>query len=566
MPSHVWPRSLQSCHTMPPAAATPDDTPMHMEVDLGGRVVARDIHRIADGGIPATVGLEARARMASSSTYLARCVEERRLIYGVTTGFGPLARHHIAPEHSATLQRNLLYHLASGVGAPLADCLVRATIAARVSSLARGYSGIGAATIDLLLACLARGVTPVVPERGSVGASGDLTPLAHIALVLIGEGRARHAGEVHSGADALRAAGLLPIALGHKEALALVNGTSAMTGIAALNAVRAERAAALMARLAVLHAEVTGGHVEAWDERFGTVRPHPGQIAAHAALQAHAAGGTRLTPLIQPPPRIRATVEGDGVFSASEPHQDPYTVRCVPQELGAILDVLDFHARIVDTELNAATDNPLVLAPGTAGDEGAVLHGGNFYGQHVAFASDALVVAMIKLAVWAERALARLTNPVYSRGLPAFLHGGVAGLNSGFMGAQVTATALLAEMRTHAVPASIQSISTNNDNQDVVTMGTIAARKASTVLDMVWELLAIHAMALAQAAELRTRQAGHGAVRAAGFAPAGAELVAFVRTRSATLDVDRPLSGEITAVAAALERWATLDESVVTGA
>lgn len=542
-----------------PLAATPDDTPVYSEVDLGGNVAARDIHRIAIDGAPATVGPEARARMAASSAYLARCVDERRLIYGVTTGFGPLARHHVAPEHSATLQRNLLYHLASGVGAPLADTLVRATIAARVSSLARGYSGIGEPTTDLLLACLTRSITPVVPERGSVGASGDLTPLAHIALVLIGEGRARYDGAVRSGMDALRAAGLAPITLGHKEALALVNGTSAMTGIAALNAVRAERAAALMARLAVLHAEVTGGHIEAWDGRFGVARPHPGQIAAHAALQMHASGSTRLTPSIQPPPPIRETV--DGVFSAPEPHQDPYTVRCVPQELGAILDVLDFHARIVDTELNAATDNPLILAPETDGDDGAVLHGGNFYGQHVAFASDALVMAMLKLAAWAERALARLTNPVYSRGLPAFLHGGIAGLNSGFMGAQVTATALVAEMRTLSVPASVQSISTNNDNQDVVTMGTIAARKASTVLDMVWELLAIHTMALAQGAELRARQAGHDTLRGAGFSPAGAQLVGFVRARSASLDVDRPLSEEIMEIAAALERWSVLDAS-----
>jgi tyrosine ammonia-lyase len=524
-------------------------------VDLGGDVTPRDIAAIARGEAVATAGPAARARMAASSAYLARCVAERRLIYGVTTGYGPLARHHVAPEHAGALQRNLIYHLAAGVGAPLPDDHVRALMAARAASLARGYSGVGDAVFDLLLACLNRGVTPVVPERGTVGASGDLTPLAHVALVLIGEGRARAGGQEMPGADALRHAGLAPAALGHKEGLALVNGTSAMTGIAALNAERARRAAALTARLAVLHAEVLGGHAEAWDPRFGRVRPHPGQAAAHAALADHAAGSARLTPSVQPPPRLAPAMGDDGLFSAPEPPQDAYTVRCVPQELGAVLDVLAFHERTVRTELNSATDNPLVFAP-QGEDGGAVLHGGNFYGQHVAFASDALATAVIKLAAWSERALARLCHPAHSRGLPAFLHGGAAGVNSGFMGAQVTATALVAEMRTLAVPASVQTIPTNNDNQDVVTLGTVAARKAGALLDMAWQALAVQALALAQAAELRARAEGAASPAAAGFAPASLALVAAVRAVSPPLAEDRPLADDIARAAAHLERWA----------
>ena len=523
-------------------------------VDLGGEVTARDVHAIAHARAGAVVGGEARARMAESSAYLARCVDERRLVYGVTTGYGPLARHLVAPEHAAALQRNLLCHLGAGVGPPLPVVQVRALMAARVASLARGVSGVGDAVVDLLLACLERGVTPVVPEKGTVGASGDLTPLAHVALVLIGEGRAWVGGRVLPGADALRAAGLAPLSLGHKEGLALVNGTSAMTGIAALNAERARRAAALMARLAVLHAEVLGGHVEAWDARFGRMRPHPGQIAAHEALLRHAAGSRRLEPSVQPPPPLDARMGADGLYSAAEPHQDAYTTRCVPQELGAILDVLAFHERIVEVELSAATDNPLVFAPEADGGEpGAVLHGGNFYGQHVAFASDALANAVIKLAAWSERALARLTNPAYNRGLPAFLHGGAPGLNSGFMGAQVTATALVAELRTLAVPASVQTIPTNNDNQDVVTMGTIGARKAGAALDMTWQVLAIQALALAQAAELRAGGTGAPALAAAGFSPASVVLVALVREVAPPLVHDRALSAEIEATAAALE-------------
>ncbi|MGZ8456787.1 MAG: aromatic amino acid lyase, partial [Gemmatirosa sp.] len=393
------------------------------------------------------------------------------------------------------------------------------------------------------------------------GASGDLTPLAHVALVLIGEGRARHAGRELPGADALRAAGLAPVTLGHKEGLALVNGTSAMTGIAAVNAERARRAAALTARLAVLHAEVMGGHAEAWDARFGVARPHPGQVAAHAWLAAHAAGSARLAPSVQPPPRLDARMGASGLHSVDEPHQDPYTIRCVPQELGAILDVLAFHDRIVETELNAATDNPLVFAPDDdAGAPGAVLHGGNFYGQHVAFASDALATAVIKLAAWSERALARIVHPAHSRGLPAFLHAGPPGLGSGFMGAQVTATALVAEMRTLAVPASVQTIPTNNDNQDVVTMGTIGARKAAALLDMAWQTLAIQALALAQAAELRARAERAATPDAAGFAPASLALVAAVRSVSAPLVQDRPLSDDVARVAQALEAWALLTD------
>jgi tyrosine ammonia-lyase len=511
-------------------------------LDIGGDVTPHDIAQVARGRRRVVLGEGAAHRMASAHAVLQRMVAERRRIYGVTTGYGPLASHPVAPEHAAQLQRNLVYHLASGVGAPLSEEHARATIAARAASLARGHSGIGEPTFRALLDLLERGVTPVIPEMGTVGASGDLTPLAHVALVLMGEGEAFVGGERLPAAEALARAGMTPVAFGHKEAIALVNGTSCMTGIAAVNAARAHEAVHLALRLAVLHAEVLSGRREAWDPRFAEARPHPGQLEAHVALARFAAGSARLQATVQPPPVLDETHAVDGWLPEGELPQDPYTIRCVPQLVGAILDVLDFHDRTVRTELGSATDNPLVFP-----DDDAILHGGNFYGQHVSFASDALAMAIVKLGVWTERALARVTDRAQNHGLPAFLHGGADGVNSGFMGAQVTASALVAEMRAQCVPASIQSVPTNANNQDVVTMGTIAARKAAQQLALVRTLQAIQALALAQAAELRS---GPSLI---GFAPESRALVAWVRELAPPLGADRPLSFEIERVATALD-------------
>lgn len=512
-------------------------------VDLGGTLTTRDIHAVATGACPVHIGEDARARMAASHATLTRMVEERRRIYGVTTGYGPLASHPVTPEHAHLLQRNLVYHLCSGVGKPLSPVHTRAMMAARASSLARGYSGVSAPLFDRLLECLNLGLVPVVPEMGTVGASGDLTPLAHVALTLMGEGEMWYDGTRLPASAALQAAGLAPITLGHKEGIALVNGTSCMTGIAAVNAERARRAAHLALRLSVLYAECLGGRLEAWDARFADARPHPGQKTAHAALQRWTAGSDRLVPHVQPPPRLDESQAVEGWLPEGECPQDPYTIRCVPQVIGAVLDVMRFHDETVTVELHSATDNPLVFA-----DDDAILHGGNFYGQHVAFASDALQMAVVKLAIHAERCIARLTDRTQNHGLPAFLHGGPDGVNSGFMGAQVTASALVAELRTRAVPASIQSVPTNANNQDVVTMGTIAARKTADSLDLVFHVLAIHALALAQAAEQR------GGTVLAGFSPGSRAVVRWIREQHEYLYQDRPLSPDIQQLSGNLER------------
>jgi tyrosine ammonia-lyase len=529
---------------------------VHREaLDVGCDLTPADLFAIAIDGCPVTLGDAARSRMRAAEVTLQRLVSERRRIYGVTTGYGPLASHAVTPEHAEQLQRHLIYHLAAGVGAPLSERHVRATMAARAASLARGYSGVSTSLHALLLACLNHDIIPVVPEMGTVGASGDLTPLAHIALALIGEGEVTVRGARMASADALRAAHLTPAVLGHKEGIALVNGTSCMTGIAAVNAVRARRLLALALRVGVIYSECLSGKREAWDARIGHARPHAGQARAHAMLAECSRGSHRLTGTPPVPPRLDESLAHDGWLPEGELPQDPYTIRCLPQEIGAALDVLEFHDQVVTTELQSATDNPLVFA-----DDGTVLHGGNFYGQHVGYASDALALAVIKTAIHAERCLARITDVAQNHGLPAFLHGGRDGVNSGFMGAQVTATALVAEMRTRATPASIQSIPTNANNQDVVTMGTIAARKTAEHLDLAYQVLAIQTIAVAQAAELR------GGMACSGFAPESARLVSWVREHVPALGTDRSLSRDISLIASRLERedWAAGTSLAVT--
>jgi tyrosine ammonia-lyase len=373
---------------------------------------------------------------------------------------------------------------------------------------------------------------------GTVGASGDLTPLSHMMLALFGEGDVLLKGEPTAAVEAFRRTNLHPLVPAHKEALAFVNGTSAMTGIAALNACDAARAVDVALRLTVLYAELLHGRTEAYDLRFSAVRPHLGQRTATAELLRLCAGSRRLKKF------SRAHVNPEmfdqfGVAPGNEVPQDPYTLRCAPQIYGAVLDVLSFHNTIVETELNSVTDNPIFF-------EDEVLHGGNFYGQHVAFASDALLTAIIKLAVHSERKIARIVDERLNHGLPAFLQPDRTGLQSGFMGAQVTASALLAEMRSKAIPSSIQSIPTNANNQDVVPMGTIGARRVAEMADHLFDLLAIEALIMVQGFEIA------GGFTAPEFAASSRNLAAFVRRSSSFLTADRPLSSDIQRLSSAL--------------
>ena len=518
---------------------------------LDARVSLADAESVARGRLSVVLAPAAEARCADAHSRLCRVLAEGRHVYGLTTGFGPLANRLVDPASARQLQENLVNHLSAGVGPMLRWDHARAMVLARLMSILQGWSGASAETIAALVGVLNSPLAPAVPERGTVGASGDLTPLAHMVLSLQGRGGFLDAtGAPVDAETALEAIGQTPLKLDRRDGLALVNGTSAMTGIDCLNAGAAHRAIGWATSISAVLCEVLSGRSEAWHSVFADARPHPGQRRVTDALRSALKGSQwiRDTPIAD-----RRLAAGAAGTTEAEPGQDAYTLRCVPQILGAVLDLLDWHDAVVERELNAATDNP-VFPPPSSGMEGVApaMHGGNFMGQHVALASDALANAVVVMAGLAERQIARLTDEVLNNGLPAFLHRGTPGLNSGFMGAQVTATALLAEMRATCAPVSAQSISTNGANQDVVSMGTVAARRASVQLAELARIHAILAMALAQAIDLRQETVSDGARPS----PAAMSLHAFVRQTSAALLEDRPLGAEIEALSDRIARHA----------
>ncbi len=495
-------------------------------------------HRTAIDLHPAAV-----ARCAAAHNRLQRVISEERHVYGLTTGFGPLANRLVDQKSGALLQQNLVHHLASGVGSAFGWAAARAMVFARLMSILQGASGASEPAINALVTLMNSELAPWVPSKGTVGASGDLTPLAHMVLCFQGRGAfIDRQGQVIEGQAGLDRLGLIPLDLAQRDGLALVNGTSAMTGIAVLNADQAGRAVAWSIALTGVMAEVQNARMEAWHPAFGMLRPHPRQIEAAALLRTAVAGSQRVEWGHLADRRLtdvpRDTEERAG--------QDAYTLRCAPQVIGAVWDMLDWHNQVVTTELNAVTDNPIF--PAEPDDDGLALHGGNFMGQHVGLASDAIANGICVLAGLAERQVARLTDETLNRGLPAFLHTGPAGLNSGLMGAQVTATALLAEMRTTGA-ASVQSISTNGANQDVVSMGTIAARQVQSKLEALAQIQAILALAVTQAVDILSEDATGRA-----FSENAVKLSRYVRGISAPLIADRPLGRDIEAIAAAFAR------------
>jgi tyrosine ammonia-lyase len=494
----------------------------------------RDAHRVVERNAELDISDGVDEQMRSSRDRFEKWVDEGRRLYGVTTGFGPLADAEISGTERRELQQNLIYHLCTGVGEPMDRRQVRAMILSRIASLSRGHSALRPETLERLVALLETDLHPVVPSLGTVGASGDLTPLAHLALVLMGEGEVLREGSREPADEALASRGIEPAELEAKEGLALVNGTAAMTGLGMVNGVDATRAAATGLRLALLYAEVFESRTEAWDGELGRMRPHRGQQTVHDRLREWSASSERLFD-------DRAEGRRAGAEEASGPElpQDPYSARCLPQLYGAVLDAVWHHNEIVETELNSVSDNPVV-----SDETGGAIHGGNFYGQHVAFGSDHLANAVLKIAVHLERCVARLTDPDRNRDLPAFLQGRETGLHSGLMGAQVTATSLVAEMRSRSTPASTQSIPTNADNQDVVTMGTIAARRTAEHLDRLWEVVGIAGIACAQAFDLVDEPEQ--------FSDSSRRLVERVRDVSEFLDGDRPLSDDISRLGDAL--------------
>ena len=463
---------------------------MSSSITLDGRSLSiADVIAVARRRASVAIAPAALAGLAASRQAVETALARGDTIYGVTTGFGKLAHVRIPADQLGRLQRNLVRSHASGVGDPLAVDAVRAMMLLRANVLLLGTSGVRPALPVLIATMLNRGIHPVVPSQGSVGASGDLAPLSHLALAMIGEGE--------DGAK-LRAAGLQPVTLEAKEGLAFVNGTQAQTGLAALLVHdswvlwRAAHAAAAMSL------EAVRGTPAPFDPRIHEARPHPFQQREHD-------------------PRV----------------QDAYSLRCTPQILGAVGEAIAFAERLVTTELNAATDNPLVF-----GDE--VLSGGNFHGQPIALALDVLGIALTTLAGLAERRLERVVNPDLSSGLPAFLSKNP-GLESGFMSAQISAAALVADCRVLATPASVQSVPTEGNQEDVVPMGMSAAWKAERILANAARIVAIELLAGAQGLEfLKPLAPGRGVGRS----------YAALRREAPALEEDRPLSAEIERVAA----------------
>ena len=500
----------------PPAAATEAAA---RAIEIGDRALAaEDIDAVARLERPVALAPGARARMARCHAFVQALTRAGTPVYGLTTGCGPLASQTIPPDAREQFQRNLVRSHATTLGTPHPASFVRAAMVTRAHVLARGHSGVDPAAVDLLVAMLNAGVHPLVREVGSVGASGDLVELAEIALAMLGEGRVTFRGRTLPAAVALQDAGLAPLVPAYREGIALINGTSFHTGVAAMLIARADHVAHAATVAAAMGLEALCGNVDAMEPALAAARPHPGHETVASAVLEIVRGS--------------ALVDRTG---ASAARQDAYTLRCIPQLLGAVVDELAAARRVVETELDAITDNPIFLP-----DDNRVVHGGNFHGQPVAMALDRLKAAVTEIGVVSERRVARLLDPALNKGLPPFLIMGRPGAQSGLMGLQYCASSLAADNAVLSAPASVHSVPTNANNQDVVSMGMVAAKQAARVLDNVTRMLAVELVCAAQALDLRGGEKAGAGTRAA---------LASVRAHVAPITDDRPLTADVEAVA-----------------
>jgi histidine ammonia-lyase len=506
-------------------AAAPRQAPAG-PVALGGPLSLADVEALARGA-PAVLDEAARDRVTAARAVVEQAVAEGRTIYGVTTGFGALAGTRIDPERAEDLQHGIVRSHATAVGPLLSRPEARAMLALRAHVLALGGSGVRPEVIELMVAMLNRDVVPAVPERGSLGASGDLAPLAALALPVIGHGRVLDAaGGTEPAAPALARAGLEPIRLAAKEGLALVNGTQGMLGIGVLAHARAERLVRAADVVAAMTIEAALGTDAPFDERLQRLRPHRGQLASASNLRRLLAGSPILA------------------SHRDSPHlvQDAYSLRCAPQVHGAVRDQVARAGETLAIEVNAVSDNPIILL-----DAREIRSGGNFHGMPVALVLDALAAALVPLASIAERRLYRLLDPALSNGLPPFL-APASGLNSGYMLLQYTAASLVSEAKALAHPASVDSIPSSAGQEDHVSMGMTAARHAREVVGLAEVVLALEALAAAQALDLRAPLEPGPATRA---------VHAALRERVPFVEHDRELGADIDA-AAELVRDGTL--------
>jgi histidine ammonia-lyase len=487
----------------------------------GQRLSLEQIAGVARGGVEVSLSAEARERVMESRRIVEGITESGRVVYGVNTGFGKLADIRVAPPALRELQLNLVRSHACGVGPPLSEEETRAMLLLRANVLALGYSGARPVIIETLILMLERGVHPLIPAKGSVGASGDLAPLAHLALTIIGEGEAFYKTERMPSVDALKRAGIEPVVLEAKEGLALLNGTQAMGAVGSLALHRAETVLHAADVAGAMTLEALRGTPVAFDERIHLARPHPGQMRVAEHLRALLAGSEIRASHVENDPRV----------------QDAYSLRCMPQVHGAVWGALHHAREIVEIESGSATDNPLVFVL-----EEELLSGGNFHGAPLALAFDYAAIALTDLLSITERRIDRLVNPDANEGLPPFLTA-QPGISSGFMMAQVTAAALLNEARVLSHPASIDNVPTDGGKEDHVSMGMTAATKLRAVVENAEYAVAIELLAAAEGLEYRAPlKPGIGVERA----------FESVREITPRLTRDRALSTDIQRIAEAV--------------
>lgn len=498
-----------------------------MVVRVGAPISLEDVVAVAHGtSVEPGEGLA--EVMAPARRVVERAVEEARTVYGITTGFGGLSNVRIEPSQARHLQRDVVRSHGTGVGPPLPTEVVRAMLLLKARTFALGVSGVRHELVERLIVFLNEGIHPVVPSQGSLGASGDLAQLAHLALPLIGEGDVELNGDVLSAAEALRSLGLEPLELSYKEGLSLVNGTEAMLAMGALACSGAASLARCADMAGAMSVEACLGTDRAFDERIVRLRRHPGASLVAANLRR----------ILQDSEIVASHRDSEHLV------QDAYSLRCIPQVHGAYRDGIAYVRSTLEHELASAVDNPSVIA-----DTGEVLSGGNFHGEALGIALDHLCLCLTGYATISERRTARLVDPALNNGLPAFLTP-QPGLRSGFMLAQYTAASLVSENRASCVPASADSIPTSAGQEDHVSMGATSARRALQILTNAFEVIAIEILAAVQGLDLRAPLEPAPATRAARDA---------IREISPPLDEDRPLSADISSVAHALEAGALLD-------
>lgn len=512
-------------------------------VKIDGHNLTVDISwQIAVNGEKCGISHDSSVAMKKSHDFVERLCSESRAIYGINTGFGPLSDTRVSSEKLEEHQLNLLHHLLVGQGELFSVSETRAIMVARANALARGYSGIRGEVVGLLLEMVNKNVLPEIPSEGSVGASGDLVPLAHMSRLLVGLGHATVDGVRMGAKEALAKKGLKPVVLRAKEGLALVNGTSVMTGIFSLSVVEARKILSWMEFISACLIQVLDAAPEVLCEQLHRARGHRGQFISASMIAGYLRSHPEYTKEID---EHSWGTHKKPIESGNE-IQAPYSVRCTPQILGAFQDAFWHIEHVTNRELNASTDNPLVFP-----DTETVIHGGNFYGQHISMVSDYMKTGLIKLALLSERQVERLMNWRYSLGLPPLLTGNTPGLHSGMAGCQLLATSLAAEARLLATPASVQTIPTNANNQDVVSMGTISAKMTKRLLPLVWKILAIEALAVVQAADLK----GDPKVMGAAYK----KFYDLIRGVSEKLNEDRPLYEDIERVTALLQTDEAID-------